>query len=115
MRSRFPFAAFGALLVFAALTGCAQQRFEKLFGESVARPALSCFHPAGQFVSADGVQAEGNGAFTGIIHWRGQVLGNEYVTRVRVALADGSAHVTVVDDTAVTKGVRDSCDIPVPR
>ena len=115
MRSRIPAAVLGCGLVLAALTGCAQQRFERLFGESVARPALACFHPAGQFVSADGVQAEGNGAFTGLIHWRGQVLGNEYVTRVRVGVADGNAHVTVVDDTAVTKGMREACDIPVPR
>lgn len=108
-------AVAGALLLGLALfTGCAQQRFEKLFAEGLGRQALACLHPGGAFLSAGGVKAEGSDTFTGVLTWRGQVLGNEYATRVRVQVAGGTATVTVLEDTAVTAAVRDACDVPIP-
>lgn len=106
--------AAGLLAVGLALfTGCAQQRFEKLFAEGLGRQALACLHPGGAFLSADGVKAEGSDTFTGVVTWKGQVLGNEYLTRVRVTLVGATARVEVLEDTAVTAAVRDSCEVPL--
>lgn len=115
MRSLRPLMFAVSLFALLAVAGCAQQRFEKLFAESVARPALACLHPAGDFRSAGGVKAEGNDTFTGLITWRGRALDNEYVTRVRVTVASGQARVEVMEDSALVPAVRPSCEIPVPQ
>ena len=92
-----------------ALAGCAQQRFEKMLGDGLARQVLECTHPAGEFRSAGEVRAEASDAFTGVIYWRGTTLGNDYGTKVRVKVEGSSAKVFLLEDSAVVPALTRSC------
>ena len=101
----------GASACVCAVSGCAQQRFEGLFDETLARKALSCLHPNGEFQSAGEVHAESSEAFTGTIFWKGGVTENRYYTRVRFAIVGNTAELSVVEDTSILPALNDACKI----
>lgn len=82
---------------------------EQLFQQGLAREALSCLHPLGDFQSAGDVQPEDADTFLGTIYWRGRALQANYYTKVRVHLAEDVAEISVLDETSLmpaTEGCR---------
>ena len=106
-----PFLGSLLFVVALAVSGCAQQRFEGLFDETLARKALSCLHPNGEFQSAGEVHAESSEAFTGTIFWKGGVTENRYYTRERFAIVGNTAELSVVEDTSILPALNDACKI----
>lgn len=106
-------ARFLALLLLLALaaSGCAQQRFSRLFDDAFASKALSCLHPNGLFTSAGEVHAESTDAFTATIFWKGGMTENNYYTKLRVTVDSGVARVAVLEDTSVVPALDDACTI----
>jgi purine nucleoside permease len=107
MTTRWVLLAAGAL----ALLACGPSQ-EVLFKEKVARQALACFHPRGEFDSAGEVASE-DGGFTGTIYWHGRTLGKASFTKVRVKTGDQTATVTIVEDNAVMPALSESCQVPL--
>jgi purine nucleoside permease len=108
MTTRGVLLAAGAL----ALLACGPSQ-EVLFKEKIARQALTCFHPRGEFDSAGEVVSGDGGSFTGTIYWHGRALGKASFTKVRVKTADRTATVTIVEDNAVMPALSESCQVPL--
>lgn len=105
--------AVAAVALALAVTGCAQQRYEKLFAERLGREALECLHPAGEFESASEVAMESGDVFTGTIYWRGAALGNNYFTKVRVKVENGVGTVYVLEESSLIPAITRDCKIPL--
>src|SRR5215208_4989453 len=78
-------------------TACSGPDYPTLFETEIAKPALECMHPQGEFQSARDVQMEGDGVFTGSIHWHGRLLNNNYTTQVRVKIDSDVATVYLLE------------------
>ena len=82
------------------VAGCGPTH-EQLFQQSLAREALTCLHPRGEFQSAGEVQSEDADTFVGTIYWRGRALQTNYYTKVRVHQTGDVAEIAVLDESSL--------------
>ncbi|HSK78029.1 MAG TPA: hypothetical protein VLQ45_16375 [Thermoanaerobaculia bacterium] len=110
MRPAILLLAGAALLV----TACGGRDYPTLFETEIAKPALECMHPRGEFQSARDVQVEGDGVFTGSIHWRGRLLENNYTTKVRVKIDSDVATVYLLEEDSLMPASEQTCQVALP-
>ena len=103
----------GLLLAALVPAGCAAPDYERIFQESLAQEALSCLHPRGVFQSAADFKEDGDGVYSGTIHWKGMALENEHSTRVRFKVEEGVAKVYLIEDSAILPAAYQTCEIPL--
>lgn len=103
----------GLLLAALLPAGCAVPDYERIFQESLAQEALTCMHPRGVFQSAGDFKDEGDGLYSGTIHWKGAALENEHTTRVRFKVEEGVAKVYLIEDSAILPAAHQTCEIPL--
>lgn len=101
----------GTALLAAA---CSGPDYPTLFQTEIAKPALECMHPQGEFQSARDVQVEGDGVFTGSIHWRGRLLDNNYTTKVRVKIDSKVATVYLLEEDSLMPASEQTCQVALP-
>ena len=104
------FALAAAALLFL---GCGPSH-EQLFQQSLAREALTCLHPRGEFQSAGEVQSEDADTFVGTIYWRGRALQTNYYTKVRVHQTGDVATIAVLDESSLMPAA-EGCQVRLTR
>jgi hypothetical protein len=106
---------FWRALLFAGalLASACGPSVETQFQDRIAREALACLHPRGEFQSAGEVKSEGNGVYTGTIYWHGRALDNNYYTKVRMKIEDHLATFFVVEESSLMPAVHQNCQVRV--
>lgn len=110
-RVRALWLALAAAVLFIA--GCGPTH-EQLFQQSLAREALTCLHPRGEFQSAGEVQSEDADTFVGTIYWRGRALQTNYYTKVRVRQTGDVATIAVLDESSLMSAA-EGCQVRLTR